>query len=52
MRVGTIATTPAGAWMSTLRSGLPVSSRATVTAGSSLSREASTQPAEPAPTIT
>ena len=43
---------PAGQWISTLRSGGPASSKATFTPGSSLRRAASTHPAEPPPTIT
>src|SRR5450759_1572476 len=39
-------------WISGWESGPPASSSATLTAGSSLSRAASTQPADPAPTIT
>ncbi len=42
---------PAGAWMNTLESLAPASSRHTLTAGFSVRRDASTQPAEPAPTI-
>ena len=43
--------TPAGMWMNGWRSGGPASSSATV-APPSLRRSASTQPAEPAPTMT
>ncbi len=41
-----------GIWMKMLRSLPPASSSRTVTPASSVSRLASTQPAEPAPTIT
>src|SRR5215831_3765653 len=40
-----------GRWMSGLVSGPPASRRSTVVAGSSVKRWASTQPADPAPTI-
>ncbi len=43
---------PAGICIQGLRSGGPASSTHTVTAGSSVSRWASTDPAAPAPTIT
>lgn len=42
---------PAGVWMRRLLSWLPASIRQTLTAGSALSRFASTQPEEPAPTM-
>ena len=47
-----ITPSPAGQWISTLVSGGPASSSVTCTAGSSERRAASTQPAEPPPTIT
>ena len=47
--VATIATQPDGQWIKGLVSRPPASSRHTVTSGSSLSRAASAQPAEPAP---
>ena len=50
--VGSIATTAAGAWISTLLSGPPASSRQTLVPGSSDRRAASAQPAEPAPEMT
>jgi hypothetical protein len=42
----------AGMWMKSAVSGGPASTSRTRTSGSSLRRLASTQPAEPAPTIT
>ena len=39
-----------GMWISTLRSGGPASTTSTLTSGCSVSRLASTQPADPAPT--
>ena len=42
----------AGTWIAGSVSGPPASSKRTVTFGSSVSRAASTHPAEPAPTIT
>jgi len=43
---------PAGMWISGFQSRPPASINTTRVAGSSLSRLASTQPADPAPTIT
>ena len=43
---------PAGIWMNGCQSRGPASSTATVVPGSSLNRLASTEPADPAPTIT
>jgi hypothetical protein len=43
---------PSGMWIQGLRSQPPASSSSTLTEGSSVSRSASTQPADPAPTMT
>jgi hypothetical protein len=48
----TSAVQATGMWISGLVSGLPASTSRTFTSGSSLSRLARTQPAEPAPSIT
>ena len=50
MPSGAVAAKPSGAWMKALVSGPPASSRQTETAGFSLRRLATTQPAEPPPT--
>ena len=47
-----VAGNAAGVWISSWRSEPPASISATVTSGSSVRRAATTQPAEPAPTIT
>jgi hypothetical protein len=50
-RLLTSRANPAGMWMNGLRSRGPASSSSTRQRGSALSRLASTQPADPAPTM-